>query len=169
MVLNSDAAVKAFSRGGNVTIGGSVSAAAGPIGTGGQISGSLVNPAPIFSYSRSKGKSKSRFINRPLANYNTHKSAVVFVPSPRTGLPQAPSESPHHCGDGVAESASVEPPYIPAQECCRLRNVAFHVPQPLLQKLVEAFDAFTADDGNVLHSMYPVWILHSSPCSWAVA
>lgn len=56
MVLNSDEAVKAFSRGGNVTIGGSVSAAAGPIGTGGQINASLVNPAPIFSYSRSKGK-----------------------------------------------------------------------------------------------------------------
>lgn len=56
MVLNSAEAVKAFSRGGNVTIGGSVSAAAGPIGTGGQISRSLVNPAPIFSYSRSKGE-----------------------------------------------------------------------------------------------------------------
>jgi lipid-binding SYLF domain-containing protein len=56
MVLNSDEAVKAFSRGGNVTIGGSISAAAGPIGTGGQLSGSLVNPAPIFSYSRSKGE-----------------------------------------------------------------------------------------------------------------
>lgn len=61
MVLNSDEAVKAFSRGGNVTIGGSVSAAAGPIGTGGQINASLVNPAPIFSYSRSKGKSGFEF------------------------------------------------------------------------------------------------------------
>lgn len=57
MILNNDAAVKAFSRGGNVTIGGSISAAVGPIGAGGQIAGSLVNPAPIFSYSRSKGKS----------------------------------------------------------------------------------------------------------------
>lgn len=56
MVLNSEEAVKAFSRGGNVTIGGSVSAAAGPIGTGGQVGASLVNPAPIFSYSRSKGE-----------------------------------------------------------------------------------------------------------------
>lgn len=56
MVLNSDEAVKAFSRGGNVTIGGSVSAAAGPIGTGGQVAASLVNPSPVFSYSRSKGQ-----------------------------------------------------------------------------------------------------------------
>lgn len=56
MVLNTDEAVKAFSRGGNVTIGGSVSAAAGPIGTGGQLAASIVNPSPIFSYSRSKGE-----------------------------------------------------------------------------------------------------------------
>jgi len=55
IVLNSDEAVKAFSRGGNVTVGGGVSAAAGPIGTGGQISASLANPAPMFSYSKSKG------------------------------------------------------------------------------------------------------------------
>jgi len=55
IVLNSDEAVKAFSRGGNVTVGGGVSAAAGPIGTGGNISASLANPAPMFSYSRSKG------------------------------------------------------------------------------------------------------------------
>lgn len=55
IVLNSDEAVKAFSRGGNITIGGGISAAAGPIGTGGQVAASLANPAPMFSYSRSKG------------------------------------------------------------------------------------------------------------------
>ncbi|ORY31823.1 hypothetical protein BCR39DRAFT_525563 [Naematelia encephala] len=55
IVLNSDEAVKAFSRGGNVTIGGGVSAAAGPIGTGGSVNASIANPAPMFSYSRSKG------------------------------------------------------------------------------------------------------------------
>jgi len=55
IVLNSDEAVKAFSRGGNVTLGGGISAAAGPIGTGGSLSASLANPAPMFSYSRSKG------------------------------------------------------------------------------------------------------------------
>ena len=55
IVLNSDAAVKAFSHGGNITIGGGFSAAAGPIGTGGNISAALANPAPMFSYSRSKG------------------------------------------------------------------------------------------------------------------
>lgn len=35
---------------------GGISAAAGPIGTGGNISASLANPAPMFSYSRSKGQ-----------------------------------------------------------------------------------------------------------------
>lgn len=55
IVLNSDEAVKAFSRGQNVTLGGTISAAAGPIGTGGAVNASLVNPAPMFSYSRSKG------------------------------------------------------------------------------------------------------------------
>lgn len=34
---------------------GNISAAAGPIGTGGQIQASLAHPAPMFSYSRSKG------------------------------------------------------------------------------------------------------------------
>jgi hypothetical protein len=33
-VLNTEDAVRAFSMGGNVTIGGNISAAAGPIGTG---------------------------------------------------------------------------------------------------------------------------------------
>lgn len=72
IVLNSEEAVKAFSRGGNVTVGGmsyldlsvpkcshylgGVSAAAGPIGTGASVNASLANPAPMYSYSRSKGK-----------------------------------------------------------------------------------------------------------------
>lgn len=55
IILNTDQAVKAFSRGGNVTLGGGISVSAGPIGTGGQIAASLANPAPMYSYSRSKG------------------------------------------------------------------------------------------------------------------
>lgn len=55
IVLNSDDAVRAFSIGGNVTIGGNISAAAGPIGTGGSVQASLAHPAPMFSYSKSKG------------------------------------------------------------------------------------------------------------------
>ncbi|KAF8527583.1 DUF500-domain-containing protein [Hysterangium stoloniferum] len=55
VVLNSEDAVKAFSMGGNMTIGGNVSAAAGPLGTGGSVQASLAHPAPMFSYSKSKG------------------------------------------------------------------------------------------------------------------
>ncbi|KAK2459692.1 hypothetical protein APHAL10511_008337 [Amanita phalloides] len=55
IVLNSEEAVRAFSIGGNVTIGGNISAAAGPIGTGGSVQASLAHPAPMFSYSKSKG------------------------------------------------------------------------------------------------------------------
>ncbi|PPR00428.1 hypothetical protein CVT24_004489 [Panaeolus cyanescens] len=55
IVLNSEDAVRAFSLGGNVTIGGGISATAGPIGTGGSVQASLAHPAPMFSYSKSKG------------------------------------------------------------------------------------------------------------------
>jgi lipid-binding SYLF domain-containing protein len=55
IVLNSEDAVRAFSMGGNVTIGGNISATAGPIGTGGSVQASLAHPAPMFSYSKSKG------------------------------------------------------------------------------------------------------------------
>jgi len=57
IVLNSEDAVRAFSLGGNVTIGGNIAATAGPIGTGGSVQASLAHPAPMFSYSKSKGMS----------------------------------------------------------------------------------------------------------------
>ncbi|KAI8371679.1 uncharacterized protein BYT42DRAFT_581097 [Radiomyces spectabilis] len=59
LILNSDEAVKAFSKGGNVTLGGNLSVSAGPIGAGGEasIAGDIKagKVAPMFSYSRSKG------------------------------------------------------------------------------------------------------------------
>ena len=53
IVLNDDAAVKAFSRGGNVTIGADVSAAAGPVGR--TAAGAVMPTAAVYTYSRSKG------------------------------------------------------------------------------------------------------------------
>jgi lipid-binding SYLF domain-containing protein len=44
IVLNSEDSVRAFSMGGNVTIGGNISAAVGPIGTGGAVQASLAPP-----------------------------------------------------------------------------------------------------------------------------
>lgn len=52
-VLNSNEAVRAFSRDGNVTIGADVSAAAGPVGR--DLQAGLVPRAAIYTYSRSKG------------------------------------------------------------------------------------------------------------------
>ena len=53
IVLNSDAAVQAFSRGGNVTIGVDLSAAAGPVGR--TAAGAVMPRAAVYNYSRSKG------------------------------------------------------------------------------------------------------------------
>lgn len=55
VVMNSPDAVRSFAMAGNLQIGGSLSAAAGPIGTGGAINAAIAHPAPMFSYSRSKG------------------------------------------------------------------------------------------------------------------
>src|SRR5438270_13273331 len=52
-VLNNDRAVRAFSRGGNVTIGADVSAAAGPVGRTAE--GAVAPTAEVYTYSRSKG------------------------------------------------------------------------------------------------------------------
>lgn len=77
IVLNSEDAVKAFSIGGNVTIGGNISAAAGPIGTGGSVQATLAHPAPMFSYSKSKGE---RFILNIyiILNPNRHRHRFHF-------------------------------------------------------------------------------------------
>jgi len=53
IVLNNDAAVRAFSRGGNVTLGGDLSAAAGPVGR--DAAAAITPTAAIYTYSKSKG------------------------------------------------------------------------------------------------------------------
>lgn len=53
IVLNNDKAVEAFARGGNVTIGADLSAAAGPVGR--TAGGALAPTAAIYTYSKSKG------------------------------------------------------------------------------------------------------------------
>jgi lipid-binding SYLF domain-containing protein len=62
IVLNTDDAVKAFSMGGNVTLGGSdvlipgnLSIAAGPVGRSAEAAGTIGKLAPIYSYSKTKG------------------------------------------------------------------------------------------------------------------
>ncbi|PKI84407.1 hypothetical protein MVES1_001776 [Malassezia vespertilionis] len=55
VVMNTEEAVKSFGLSGNLTFGGSLSAAAGPIGIGGTGMFSVAHIAPMYSYSRSKG------------------------------------------------------------------------------------------------------------------
>jgi lipid-binding SYLF domain-containing protein len=53
IVLNNDAAVRAFARGGNVTLGVDASVAAGPVGRTGEAD--VTPKAAIYTYSKSKG------------------------------------------------------------------------------------------------------------------
>jgi lipid-binding SYLF domain-containing protein len=53
LVLNTDAAVQAFSRNVNVTLGGDISVAAGPIGRSAAVA--ITPIAAIYTYSRSQG------------------------------------------------------------------------------------------------------------------
>jgi SH3 domain-containing YSC84-like protein 1 len=53
IVLNNDAAVRAFARGGNVTLGADASVAAGPVGRTGEAG--VTPKAAIYTYSKSKG------------------------------------------------------------------------------------------------------------------
>ncbi|KAF9314928.1 hypothetical protein BG003_003658 [Podila horticola] len=57
IVLNNRAAVKSFSQGGNITLGGNLSVAAGPIGRTAEAGASATvgSIAAIYSYSKSKG------------------------------------------------------------------------------------------------------------------
>src|SRR5213082_2390459 len=52
-VLNNRDAIRAFSRGGNVTLGGDVSVAAGPVGR--DVEANVAPKAAIYTYSLSKG------------------------------------------------------------------------------------------------------------------
>ncbi|MEP6699207.1 MAG: YSC84-related protein [Verrucomicrobiota bacterium] len=52
-VLNTNAAVRAFSRDGNVTVGADVSAAAGPVGR--DLQAGVTPTAAIYTYSRTQG------------------------------------------------------------------------------------------------------------------
>ena len=52
-VLNTDAAIRAFSKGGNVTLGADASVAAGPVGRDAHVA--VTPTAAIYTYSRTKG------------------------------------------------------------------------------------------------------------------
>jgi len=123
VVLNSDDAVRAFSQGGNVTIGGQVSAAAGPLGTGAQITAALQHPAPMYSYSRSKGLfaglslEGTVLVERKEANRSFYGSSVAAkdILSGRVPAPEIASRMYEiiEAAEGVDESAVPSHAYVP--------------------------------------------------------
>jgi len=125
IVLNSDAAVEAFSLGGNVTIGGNVSATAGPIGTGGGVSSSLANPAPMFSYSKSKGLfaglslDGTILIERKDANRDFYGSPIPARNILKGDVPAPEAASRMYeiieAAESLDESAVVAEAYVPGE------------------------------------------------------
>lgn len=55
IILNKKSAVEAFSKGGNLTIGGNFSVAAGPVGRNMEGDIAVRSPAAIYTYSKTKG------------------------------------------------------------------------------------------------------------------
>ncbi|KAH9179364.1 DUF500-domain-containing protein [Lactarius sanguifluus] len=123
IVLNSEDAVRAFSLGGNVTIGGNISAAAGPIGTGGSVQASLAHPAPMFSYSKSKGLfaglslEGTVLIERKDANKDFYGSAIPArdILGGRVPPPEVASRLYEiiEAAEGLDESGLPDESYIP--------------------------------------------------------
>lgn len=123
IVLNSDDAVRAFSLGGNVTIGGNISASAGPIGTGGSVQASLAHPAPMFSYSKSKGLfaglslEGTVLIERKDANRDFYGSPVpaIDILGGRVPPPEVASKLYEiiEAAEGLDESGLPQSAYVP--------------------------------------------------------
>jgi len=125
VVLNSEDAVKAFSIGGNVTIGGNISAAAGPIGTGGSVQASLAHPAPMFSYSKSKGLfagislEGTALIERKDANRDFYGTPIPArdILGGRVPPPEIASQLYEviEAAEGLDESGLPEHAYVPSE------------------------------------------------------
>lgn len=98
IVLNSERAVRAFSKGGNVTLGADASVAAGPVGRAAEAD---VTPrAAIYTYSRSKGLfigaslegavigtrkgANERYYGHPVSSYDILNGRVVAPPGAAT-------------------------------------------------------------------------------------
>jgi len=124
IVLNSEDAVRAFSLGGNLTIGGNVSATAGPIGTGGSVQASLAHPAPMFSYSKSKGLfaglslEGTALIERKDANKDFYGSAIPArdILGGRVPPPEVASKLYEiiEAAEGLDETGLPDESYVPS-------------------------------------------------------
>ncbi|ORX59705.1 DUF500-domain-containing protein [Hesseltinella vesiculosa] len=100
LVLNSDEAVEAFCKGGNVTVGGNLAVSLGPVGAGGSAQATADfksnKVVPMYSYTKSKGlfagvslegtglielsKSNQGFYNRPIKSVQILKGEIEPAP-----------------------------------------------------------------------------------------
>lgn len=120
VVLNSDEAISAFAKGGNLTIGGSLAAAAGPIGVGGAVNTAILNPAPMFTYSKSKGLyagvslEGTVLVERVSRNGPFLWEALIVGERARLTLPTASSALAERCQRSLLRPACVQPaPFLP--------------------------------------------------------
>ena len=99
IVLNSNAALKSFMAAGNITVGGGLSVAVGPIGRHGEFSGNINTKgkvAAMYSYSRSKGLfggvsiEGSVIMERQDANAKAYHTPGITVKSLLTGQVPGP-------------------------------------------------------------------------------
>ncbi|RXW25326.1 hypothetical protein EST38_g513 [Candolleomyces aberdarensis] len=140
IVLNSEDAVRAFSLGGNVTIGGNIAATAGPIGTGGSVQASLAHPAPMFSYSKSKGLfagvslEGTVLIERKDANRDFYGSTVPArdILGGRVPPPEVASRLYEiiEAAEGFDDSNLPESGYVPGSEYSKDSHMVFDADGP---------------------------------------
>lgn len=76
IVLNTPAAVRAFSRGGNVEIGGSLSAAVGPVGRTAEAG--VLPAAAVYTYSRSEGLFAGASLEGTVLSTNARANAAYY-------------------------------------------------------------------------------------------
>lgn len=75
-VLNTDAAVRAFAKGGNVTLGADASVAAGPVGR--DMHAAVTPTAAIYTYSRSKGLFAGAALEGAVFGAQSHENARYY-------------------------------------------------------------------------------------------
>jgi len=122
VVLNTDAAVKAFTKGGNVSLGGNLSVSIGPIGRTAEAAGVIRSHAPIYSYSKSKGLfagvslEGSVLLERKEANKKFYKQDVTAKQLLRGEIPPPREARELYLAlDGTANTKGSTESYISTQ------------------------------------------------------
>ncbi|KAE8209946.1 hypothetical protein CF327_g6123 [Tilletia walkeri] len=126
VVMNSEEAVRSFALTGNLTLGGSLSATAGPIGTGGSIQTAIAHPAPMFSYSRSKGLfagvslEGTVLVERKNTNAEFYGQAIPAFDLLSGKVPAPEAASPIYevveMAESIDETGVAEQAYIPGSQ-----------------------------------------------------